>query len=250
MARMCFWLQDCDAGDYERWTPLSPQGDCLAGQRLSLERRKRDATCFNGKDHERSEATHTLCPCEAVSCPITSTHKPCSLPSSMECLIEHKDTPTVSPRSAQHACQGVCARTELGKAGQHSCRCRHAVGEMPGVTLRIVGVQVDMECEFGFEPTTQGCIAMAGIGADQCGEISGKGYLTSSTKHRLVHGDVCTDVQRIIPDTNGHGGLPGTGGGGAGGSSRGHGWLITIIVFLVSGCDLPNSQAADASSAT
>lgn len=51
-----------------------------------------------------------------------------------------------------------------------------------------------------------------------------KDYLMSSTHLRLVHGDVCTGVNAIIPDTNGKGGPKGSdkaGGDGQGGDKSG-----------------------------
>lgn len=59
-------MQDCDKADYETWTPLSPTGGCLLGRRLSLQRRKQDAQCFNGIDHENAEVHEEICACEMV----------------------------------------------------------------------------------------------------------------------------------------------------------------------------------------
>ena len=59
-------VQDCDKGDYEFWTPLTPTGGCLLGKRLSLKRRKPEAHCFNGVDHERGEDHMTECDCGSV----------------------------------------------------------------------------------------------------------------------------------------------------------------------------------------
>ena len=49
------------------------------------------------------------------------------------------------------------------------------------------------------------------------------GYVVSATHLRLVHGEQCTGVGAIIPDTDGRGGWAGGGGGGKGGGGKGGG---------------------------
>jgi len=85
----------------------------------------------------------------------------------------------------------------------------------------------DVECEYGYERAASGeCLPIAGFdlsaGAGACvalggGRFGGSGhapYRASTTKRRLVHGDQCTGVSAVIPDTDGRGHGRGIGGGG------------------------------------
>lgn len=55
--------------------------------------------------------------------------------------------------------------------------------------------------------------------------LQNSGYAMSTTNLRLVHGDQCTGVSAVIPDTDGKGGggggKPHDGGGGSGGGRSG-----------------------------
>ena len=58
-------LQVCSDNDYEVWSP--PNNDsCLLGSKVTLQRRKQFADCFNDKRWTRDEAIVTSCPCENV----------------------------------------------------------------------------------------------------------------------------------------------------------------------------------------
>jgi hypothetical protein len=63
-------------------------------------------------------------------------------------------------------------------------------------------------------------------------------YLTSSSHLRLVHGDMCTGINDLIPDTNGRGGRKGSdsGGDGGGGSKSKGGSAIRSFFVLVFTC--------------
>ena len=242
-------MQDCGEGDYERWTPLSPTQDCLLGQKWSMERRKRDARCFNGRDREWDEVHKSFCECESVWALFALCQflpAPDMLAGTSLTLLVHDGLCSSTRMLASLMAVGLpqipqplhispgWPWSDERSAGLPAADV--AVQRQAGRSLTgALGMQVDVECEFGFERTAEGCVRMAGIDADQCGELSSKGYLTSSTNHRLVHGDECTNVSRVIPDTNGHGGLPESGSSGRGGSGgRGHAWLLTAIIILVS----------------
>ena len=53
-------------GDYEMWNPLGGL-QCLLGQKITMQRRKADANCFNDKPWARAGATYEACNCEHVS---------------------------------------------------------------------------------------------------------------------------------------------------------------------------------------
>jgi sortilin len=55
----------CDKSkDYEMWTPSPPGSDgCLMGQKLKLERKLRDALCFNDAEYERHREVVGTCKC-------------------------------------------------------------------------------------------------------------------------------------------------------------------------------------------
>ena len=58
---------------------------------------------------------------------------------------------------------------------------------------------------------------------NQFQSMMNSGYVVSATHLRLVHGEQCTGVGAIIPDTDGRGGWAGGGGGGKGGGGKGGG---------------------------
>ena len=64
--------QACNSNDYEGWRALQPQdgspAPCLLGREINMQRRKRDAACFNGQDW-LTEGHVQTCPCGQVSRP-------------------------------------------------------------------------------------------------------------------------------------------------------------------------------------
>jgi len=52
----------CDANDYEMWSPDTPDGKCILGQKEIFSRRKQAANCYNGLDYEVLQ-NDTSCPC-------------------------------------------------------------------------------------------------------------------------------------------------------------------------------------------
>lgn len=63
--------------------------------------------------------------------------------------------------------------------------------------------------------------------------MKNSGYQASSTKLRLVYGDQCTDLNKVIPDTDGKGNIHGGGGGGGGGSGGGGGGSSGVKKFFL-----------------
>ena len=71
----------------------------------------------------------------------------------------------------------------------------------------------DVECEYGFERGPGGeCVRVQGVDPGSCSALGAHNYAASATGRRLVHGDVCTGVSAVIPDTDGRGGTRGGGG--------------------------------------
>jgi hypothetical protein len=62
-----------------------------------------------------------------------------------------------------------------------------------------------VECEYGYEWLDGECRPIVGLDRQQCGVITGGLYVESVTHRRLVHGDMCDNVSRIIMDTDGKG---------------------------------------------
>ncbi len=96
--------------------------------------------------------------------------------------------------------------------------------------------QADVECEFGYEFVNHECRPITGLDAGQCGALKSSAYHTSTSKHRLIDGDVCADLARVITDTDGKGNLPGGRGGGGGARAARRKWATTVVVFLVRWC--------------
>lgn len=91
-------------------------------------------------------------------------------------------------------------------------------------------MQADVECEFGFEWSSEGsrCSAMPGVDPSSCPAVRDKKYVMSQSHLRLVNADKCANVSRVINDTDGRGHptLP----------PRGFhlpGWAIVILALLV-----------------
>lgn len=79
----------------------------------------------------------------------------------------------------------------------------------------------DVECEFGYERVSGGeCVRVPGVDPSACAAFGASAYRPSSTGRRLVHGDACTGVHAVIPDTDGRGGAAGGGGGAARAAAR------------------------------
>lgn len=70
----------------------------------------------------------------------------------------------------------------------------------------VVGLQEDVECEYGYEWLDGECKPIVGLDRQQCGVLNGQ-YVESVTHLRLVHGDTCKNVSRVILDTDGRGHL-------------------------------------------
>lgn len=67
-------------------------------------------------------------------------------------------------------------------------------------------LQEDVECEYGYEWLDGECKPIVGLDRQQCGVLNGQ-YVESVTRLRLVHGDTCKNVSRVILDTDGRGHL-------------------------------------------
>jgi hypothetical protein len=68
--------------------------------------------------------------------------------------------------------------------------------------------------------------------------LTANGYRLSRTNTRLVHADLCTGVNDLIPDTNGRGGAPNSKGGGGGGGGSGGGigsFFRGLFTFILVG---------------
>lgn len=123
----------------------------------------------------------------------------------------------------------------------------------------------DVECEFGYEKNANGtCVPIRGLQLQEACPVSvffihlfvlvarnkidflndqfyvvwqrlaNGDYLTSSSHLRLVHGDVCTGINDLIPDTNGRGGRKGSDSGGDGeGGCGSKSWGGAIRSFFV-----------------
>lgn len=70
----------------------------------------------------------------------------------------------------------------------------------------------DVECEFGYiRASDKLCVPMEDFSSvSACPRLAESKYLTSSSHWRLVHGNACSNVNAVIPDTNGKGGGKGT----------------------------------------
>eukprot|EP00889_Picochlorum_renovo_P004995 jgi/Picre1/32025/NNA_007373.t1 len=70
----------------------------------------------------------------------------------------------------------------------------------------------DVECEFGYERVSNDtCAPMKGVTIkDSCPRLLTGSYKSSTSHMRLVHNNICTGINAIIPDTNGKGGPKGS----------------------------------------
>ena len=134
--------QECGPNDYEKWSPPTPEL-CLMGRNITLERRKPDAACFNGKRYERPEGVNETCPCYRVSNPVLVVFD-----SKCCCTL-------VVPVSGDCPPNGL-ARQSRGWVDEDS-----------------MAVQMDFECEFGYElDLSGGCSPMVGIDVNSCPSVA------------------------------------------------------------------------------
>ena len=95
----------------------------------------------------------------------------------------------------------------------------------------------DVECEFGYVRRGDECLPMPGVVvADACPRMAESGYRTSDSHRRLVHGDTCSNVNAVIPDTNGKGGKKGSSDAGsdASGGCHSSSTFRHLITFVLS----------------
>jgi hypothetical protein len=97
--------------------------------------------------------------------------------------------------------------------------------------------QADVECDFGFEFVNHECRPIQSVDTSQCAALTSGEYHVSRTKHRLVSGDVCADVSRVISDTDGKGNLPG--GPGAGHKHRGRAARAFVVILVSTSLKFP-----------
>jgi hypothetical protein len=93
-------------------------------------------------------------------------------------------------------------------------------------------LQDDVECDFGFERVNGQCRAIKDLDTAKCPAIRSGSYHVSQSMHRLINADACSDVSRVISDTDGKGNLPGGPGSGRGGR-RGHGKAAKAFIALL-----------------
>lgn len=112
--------------------------------------------------------------------------------------------------------------------------------------------EADTECEFGYEFVGHECKKVPQYEINTCSLVKSKKYFESETHRRLVHEDTCSDVSRIIPDTNGagipNGGLP-SGGGHSGVFHFFISLLVAGILVLVFGVWWSQFAAAETKAA-
>ena len=94
-------------------------------------------------------------------------------------------------------------------------------------------IQVDVECEYGYERHGEECRPIFGLESAKCAVLDRENYVISETKHRLIDGDSCKGLSQIIADTDGKGNLP----GGHHGRHPNHGWsgATLFLIMLVRG---------------
>lgn len=140
--------------------------------------------------------------------------------------------------------------------------CASPVGFKQQVTSkdRCQCTLADVECEFGYIRASEKlCVPMDDFSRDiACPRLADSKYLTSSSHWRLVHGDTCSNVNAVIPDTNGKGGGKGTDDAGSDSSGCHHasamksffkfivsmGATLVIVGIIWSQCMTPEQQAA------
>ena len=90
-------------------------------------------------------------------------------------------------------------------------------------------MQVDVECEYGFERHEEECRPIVGLDDARCSVLDKDNYVVSQSKYRLIDGDTCMDLSHIITDTDGKGNLP----GGHHGRHPAHGKSASIFLVML-----------------
>ena len=95
----------------------------------------------------------------------------------------------------------------------------------------------DVECEFGYKRATNDtCIAMQDVDIESaCPRLLESSYKTSTSHFRLVHDNMCSQINNVIPDTNGKGGPKGSSDPGDDSSTTGSGgsFIRSFSVFVI-----------------
>ena len=101
----------------------------------------------------------------------------------------------------------------------------------------LLHMQIDTECDFGykwdFHNGTLGCKPIPGFDVNTCPHVRDRSYVISKSGLRLLNGDSCANVSRVINDTDG----------------RGHStlpegkhfprWVVVTLILLVSCVSMP-----------
>ena len=107
----------------------------------------------------------------------------------------------------------------------------HSTNKLSVLTLALL-LQTDLACEFGYEMVGDECVQLPGLETMQCPSLETGNYTISQSHKRLIQGDVCEGLERLINDTDGKGNLVPT--------SSGHGgwalWLGIAVVSLIWCC--------------
>lgn len=95
----------------------------------------------------------------------------------------------------------------------------------------------DVECEFGYERISNDtCSQIQDVTIENaCPRLLDSSYVSSKSHYRLVHGNRCSQINSIIPDTNGKGGPKGSSDPGDDSSSADSGgsWVRSLSVFVI-----------------
>lgn len=95
----------------------------------------------------------------------------------------------------------------------------------------------DVECEFGFQRSSnETCSPIQDVEVQSaCPRLIDSSYVTSTSHFRLVHDNICSQINGIIPDTNGKGGAKGSSkpGDDTSNSDSGSHFIRSLSVFII-----------------
>eukprot|EP00197_Chlamydomonas_leiostraca_P003012 CAMPEP_0202867564 /NCGR_PEP_ID=MMETSP1391-20130828/9502_1 /ASSEMBLY_ACC=CAM_ASM_000867 /TAXON_ID=1034604 /ORGANISM="Chlamydomonas leiostraca, Strain SAG 11-49" /LENGTH=890 /DNA_ID=CAMNT_0049547617 /DNA_START=70 /DNA_END=2742 /DNA_ORIENTATION=- len=197
--------------------------------------------CFYGADDKRSGVAEGLM--YLVDIQELLGAKP--LPACLEADREQWYLPNASSPVPQARC--VLGKQMYVQRRKPSSTCLNgAEYKRPQAVNQTCGctVDADLECDYGWLRTTNECRALPRDRMPTCPVVDSGTYTVSSTGKRLVHGDVCTGVDGVIPDTDGKGGstggspTPAPSPSGGGGKKKGHSGLFKFLMFLLVVCVL------------
>lgn len=125
----------------------------------------------------------------------------------MEVCKASKDFELWTVPSPTHTPRCVLGQTMQYTRRKQNSPCRQGADykRPPAVNTTCACTISDFECDYGYMKENDVCKPIPAERMPRCPRLEERQYVISKTGLRLVQGEVCTNPETIVPDTDGHG---------------------------------------------